>query len=187
MMSGDQFVSGAKAWRIVGWGFAAALILTPAVAMQFSTAVNWTLFDFAFAALLIGGTALLIDLAARASSEWSYRCGALLAVTAAFLLIWINGAVGIIGDSGNPPNLVFLGIIVVAVAGAVIAKARPAGMARAMGVAAAAQALTGLVVLVAGIGSMQPPGPLGLFALIEFFAGLWLGSALLFRLSARQA
>lgn len=186
MTNGAQLARGANPWRIVGWGFAAALLLTPAVAMQLSTGVNWTMFDFAFAAVLIGGTGLLIELATRASSRWSYRCGAFLALAAAFLLIWINGAVGIIGSEGNPANLVFLGIIGIAAAGAAIARGRPGGMARATAVAAAAQALTGVVVFATGIGSSEPPGPIGLFVLIESFALLWLGSALLFRHARRE-
>jgi hypothetical protein len=186
MTNGAQTMAGLNGWRIAGWGFAAALLLTPAVAMQFSPDVNWTLFDFAFAAVLIGGTGLLIELAARSSSKWSYRGGALLALAATFLLIWINGAVGIIGNESNPANLVFLAIIGVAVVGALIARGRAAGMARAMFVAAGAQALTGLVVFAAGVGSTEPPGQVGLLVLIEFFAVLWTASGWLFRAAARE-
>ena len=185
MASGAEWADGANPWRVAGWGFAVALLVTPAVAMQFSTEVNWTFFDFAFAAVLIGGTGLLIELAVRRSRNWSYRGGALLALAAAFLLVWINAAVGIIGDEANPANLVFLAIIGIAVAGTIFARARPAGMVRAMGVAAAAQATTGAVVFAAGIASTEPPGSLGLLILIETFAVLWLGSAMLFRVAAR--
>ena len=185
MANGVQTMAGVNGWRIAGWGFAAALLVTPAVAMQFSREVNWTLFDFAFAAVLIGGTGLLIELAVRASGKWSYRGGALLALAAAFLLIWINGAVGIIGNEDNPANLVFLAIIGIAVAGTLVARARAEGMARAMFVAAAAQAVTGIVVFIIGIAATDAPGPLGLLLLIEAFAAMWLGSALLFRTAAR--
>lgn len=179
-------MAGVNGWRIAGWGFAAALLLTPAVAMQFSSEVNWTVFDFVFAAVMIGGTGLLIELAVRSSSKWSYRGGALLALAAAFLLIWINGAVGIIGNESNPANLVFLGIVGIAAVGTLIARGRAGGMAVAMVAATAAQALTGLVVFAVGAGSTEPPGPIGLLVLIEFFVVLWLGSALLFRKAARE-
>lgn len=178
-------MAGVNGWRIAGWGFAAALIVTPAVAMQFTSEVKWTLFDFAFAAVLIGGTGLLVELAVRASGKWSYRGGALVALATAFLLIWVNAAVGVIGNEDNPANLVFLGIIAVAVAGTIVARARPDGMARAMALAAAAQALTGAVVFAAGFGSTEPPGPFRLLVLIELFAVLWAASALLFRAAAR--
>jgi len=185
MTNGVQTMAGVNGWRIAGWGFAAALIVTPAVAMQFTSEVKWTALDFVFAAVMIGGTGLLIELAVRASGKWSYRGGALLALAAAFLLIWINGAVGIIGNEDNPANLVFLAIIGIAVAGTLVARARAEGMARAMFVAAAAQAVTGIVVFIIGIAATDAPGPLGLLLLIEAFAAMWLGSALLFRRAAR--
>ena len=38
-------------WRIIGWGSAVALILTPLVAMQFTSEVNWDETDFIFNAI----------------------------------------------------------------------------------------------------------------------------------------
>jgi hypothetical protein len=35
-----------------------------------------------------------------------------------------------------------------------------------------------------GLGRTEPPGPVGLFALISFFAFLWIASAALFRKAA---
>jgi hypothetical protein len=179
-------MAGVNGWRIAGWGFAAALIITPAVAMQFSSDVNWTASDFLFAAVMIGGTGLLIEAAVRASGKWSYRGGALLALAAAFLLIWINGAVGIIGNEDNPANLVFLAIVGIAAVGTLLARARAGGMALTMFVAAAAQGLTGITIFIAGTAASEPPGPVGLLMLIEAFAAIWLGSALLFRKAARS-
>jgi hypothetical protein len=178
-------MAGVNGWRIAGWGFAAALIVTPAVAMQFTSEVKWTALDFVFAAVMIGGTGLLIELAVRTSHNLAYRAGAALALLTAFLLVWINAAVGIIGNEDNPANLVFLGIVGVAAVGTLLARARPNGMARTMFVTAAAQALTGAAVFAFGIASTQPPGPVGLPVLIEGFAAMWLGSAMLFRRAAR--
>src|SRR3569623_2014811 len=39
-------------WRLAGWGAVAALLLLPAVAMQFPRDVAWTANDFAFGAVL---------------------------------------------------------------------------------------------------------------------------------------
>jgi hypothetical protein len=185
MANGVQTLAGVNGWRIAGWGFAAALIVTPAVAMQFTSEVKWTLFDFAFAAVMIGGTGLLIELAVRTSRNLAYRAGAALALLTAFLLVWINAAVGIIGSEDNPANIVFPAIVALAAVGTLVARARPSGMAHAMFVTAAAQALTGAAVFAFGIGSMQPPGPVGLLVLIEGFAAMWLGSAMLFRRAAQ--
>ncbi len=174
-------------WRIIGWGLAVALILTPLVAMQLQApGVNWTLSDFIFAAVMIGGVGGLFELAARASGSWAYRGGAALALLTSFLLVWINGAVGIIGSEDNPANLVFGVIILMAIAGTIVAKAKAAGMVRAMAVAASAQAVVGLVVFAKCIAANEPPGAFGMLVLIEGFALLWAGSALLFRRAARS-
>ena len=171
-------------WRILGWGFAATLMLLPAVAMQFTSEVNWTASDFVFAGVLIGGTGLLLELAARRSRSAAYRGGVALALLASFLLIWINGAVGIIGNEDNPANLMFLAVILIALVGSVLALFRPAGMAMAMAAAAGAQALIAAIALYRGLGASEPPGPLGIVLLIGFFVGLWLASAWLFKRAA---
>lgn len=173
-------------WRLIGWGAAVAIIVSPLVAMQFTREVNWTASDFIFAIIVIGGVGGLFELAARTSRSWAYRGGAALALLTALLLVWINGAVGIIGNEDNPANLVFGVIILMAIAGTIVAKARAEGMVRAMAVAAAAQGIVGLVVFAQGIAANEPPGAFGLLALIEIFAAMWLGSALLFRKAAAE-
>ena len=112
--------------------------------------------------------------------------GAALAVAATFLLIWVNGAVGFLGNEDNPANLLFLGVIAVAVLGAVFADFQPAGMARAMFAAAAAQALVGVAALAFGLGS---PGYDGLYEVVmgtTLFGALWLISGALFRKANAQ-
>jgi len=162
--------------RIIGWGFAAFLILLPLVAMQFTDEVDWTGADFIFAGILIGGTGLLFELVARKSPGNAYRAGAAAAIMNSFLLIWINAAVGVIGDD-NPANLLFLGVILLALVGAILARFRPEGMARSMAVAAAATALIGIYALTVEFREA---------VLTWGFAGVWLMSAALFRIAARQ-
>ncbi len=177
----------ASPWRLIGWGIAVTLILTPLAAMQFTSEVSWSASDFIFAIVMIGGVGLLFELAVRTSASRAYRGGVACALAAAFLLIWINGAVGIIGNEGNPRNLVFVAIIAMAVAGSIVAGGKAALMARAMAVAAAAQTLVGIIVFASDAGASEPPGAFGLLILIEFFAALWAASALLFRKAAREA
>ena len=55
------------------------------------------------------------------------------------MLVWINLAVGIIGSEDNPANLMYGGVLAVGVAGAVAARFRPGGMARALAATALAQ------------------------------------------------
>jgi hypothetical protein len=99
-------------------------------------------------------------------------------------MTWINLAVGIIGNEDNALNLMFFGVIAVALVAAIVARFEAAGMARAMAVAAAVQAAIGIGVFAFSAGASEPPGPFGLLLLIEFFAGMWLVSAWLFRKAA---
>jgi len=72
----------------------ALILLVPLVAMQFTDEVNWELNDFVVMGILIFGTGLALDLVARKANE-RYRVAIGTAVVAAFLLIWVELAVGI--------------------------------------------------------------------------------------------
>ncbi|HZB70085.1 MAG TPA: hypothetical protein VE403_06950 [Sphingomicrobium sp.] len=173
----DSGGRGWSPWRVVGWSIPVLLLLLPAVAMRFTSEVNWTVSDFIFAALLFGIVGLAFELIVRTSDSLAYRFGAGLAVVGGFLTIWINGAAGMIGSEDNPYNLVFGGVLLIALIGSVLARFRPAGMARAMAVAAVAQVAAGAFGL-----TVDPRGAV----LSMGFGGLWLLSAALFRSSARE-
>jgi hypothetical protein len=168
-------------WRPIGWVMPVLLLLVPLIAN-----FPWTLSDYVFAGIMFGVVGGGLELAVRISSNSAYRAGAAVALGTAFLLVWINLAVGIIGNEDNPANLMFFGVIAAAFIGGIVARFQAAGMARAMTVAAGLQALIGVGVLIKQLGFMDPPGPLGLLILIEGFAALWLLSALLFRKAARS-
>jgi hypothetical protein len=173
-------------WRIVGWGIVVILILLPLVAMQFTTDVNWTASDFAFAAVAFGVIGGTFELAVRKSDNAAYRCGVAVALGTSFLLVWINGAVGMIGSEGNPANLMFFVVILMAIAGAIGARFKAPGMARAMTVAGGAQMLIAVIVLLLRLGAAEPPGFPAVVVLIVLFALPWLLSAWLFRRAARD-
>jgi hypothetical protein len=186
-MAVDMQVNGERLWnglRIAGWGGAAVLLLLPLVAMQYTPEVDWSLSDFIVMGALLGGSGLVLELATRGASSLAYRFGVTVAVAAAFLLVWVNLAVGFLGDEGNPANLMFLGVIAVAIAGALMARSRPIAMARAMLAAAAAQVLAGAIGF--GLGWATPGGQ-GVYEVVMgtgLFTGLWLLSAWLFRKAA---
>jgi len=73
------------------------LLLLPLIAMQFTEEVNWTLFDFVVAGVLLIGTGLLCELALRKISKIRYRILIIAALLLAMLLIWVELAVGIFG------------------------------------------------------------------------------------------
>ena len=165
-------------WRALAWGGAAALILLPLVAMQFTREVNWGPGDFGLAIALVGAVGGTFELAVRASRSWTYRAGIGVALAAVFLLVWINLAVGIIGSEENPANLMYFGVVAIAGAGAALARFRAEALARAMVATAIAQAGVFAVALIAGFGFTGP--------VTIVFCGLWLLSAWLLRRAATE-
>ena len=171
-------------WRILGWGAAAALLAVPLVAMRFTDEVNWTPFDFAFAAVLIGAVGAGLELTMRLGPNGLYRAGAALALATAFLMIWINAAVSIVGGDGSPAGPLFLAVPAVALLGAALARFRPTGMARAMVAAAAAQVAVPVVAQIAGLGASGADDIRKVVILTVGFAALWLAAGWLFKRAA---
>ncbi|QAY76003.1 hypothetical protein [Sphingosinicella sp. BN140058] len=164
-------------WRLAAWSLAGLLLILPMLAMRFSAEVNWTTGDFLLAGLLLGGTGLILELAVWRSRDLVYRAAAGMALAAAFLILWANAAVGMIGDEDNRYNLLFLAPIAIALLGTIASRMRAAGMARTMLAAAAAH----LAIALGGL----PADRHG--ALISAgLAALWLISAGLFRAAASR-
>lgn len=164
-------------WRVALWGGAAGLLLLPALAMQFSDEVHWGPLDFVFAAALLGTVCGGFEWAARASASASYRAGAGLALLTALALVWINLAVGIIDGEDTPANLMYGGVVGVAIAGAVLARGRARGLMHATAAAALTQALVAAIVIGARWG-------LPAAVLSAAFVLPWLVAAGLFRRAA---
>jgi hypothetical protein len=173
-------------WRVVIWGTAALLLLLPLIAMQFTNEMNWDETDFIVFGAMLFGACGVYELAARMTPNFAYRAAVGVAVVAAFILIWMNLAVGIIGSEDNPANLMYGGVLAIAITGAFIVRFRPHGMARVLVATAFAQALVGVIALVAGLGSTGENWPRVIVVLTSFFAALWLVSAWLFRRAARE-
>jgi hypothetical protein len=172
-------------WNVMRWVlFTAIVLLVPFLAMQFSwlvpdpgsstrEGVAWSLFDFVFAGALLLGTGLMYELATKRASHIVHRAAVGIALGAALLLVWINGAVGMIGSESNPANLMYLGVLAVGLIGAWVARLEPGGMSRALFAMALAQALVPAVALLAGLAPTLLAD--------AFFIALWVASALLFR------
>ena len=71
------------------------LLLIPLIAMQFTTEVNWTIFDFMVASALLLGTGLLCEFVLRMVNHSKYRIAIILAILVALVLVWAELAVGI--------------------------------------------------------------------------------------------
>ena len=72
------------------------LVLLPLLTTSITDKVNWGVFDFIFAALLIGSLGLGWEIILRTTRHRLWRAVLVLAVLAAVLLIWAELAVGII-------------------------------------------------------------------------------------------
>lgn len=159
----------------------AAILAIPLVAMQFNDEVVWTLSDFVLAGTLIFGTGALYLLATRMSANTAYRAGAGLALATTFVLVWVNGAVGIIGDSDV--NMLYVAVPMVELAGALIVGFRAIGMARALFAAALVQALVPVIALAIREPDFAP-GVLQVFFLNSIFVALFGGAGFLFQRAA---
>jgi hypothetical protein len=70
------------------------LLLIPLVAMQFTTEVDWDLFDFLVMGTLLSLTGLACELALRKIKETEHRLIVLGVIILLFLLIWGELATG---------------------------------------------------------------------------------------------
>jgi hypothetical protein len=73
------------------------LLLIPLIAMQFTTEVDWSVFDFAIMFILLTGTGLTIELTLRTVKSTGYRIMLCAGILLVLLLVWAELAVGIFG------------------------------------------------------------------------------------------
>ena len=166
----------------------ALLLMIPMIAMRFTQEVNWTLGDFIVAGILLFGAGLTYELISRLGSTFTYRAAVGVAVATALFLIWVNLAVGVIGDEGDPANAMYVSVLAIGTLGAVLARLRPEGMAWVMFAVAAAQMLVAIIAVIFFFPTVrdEPPGLVGFCMLNLFFTALFSASALLFQAAARE-
>lgn len=165
-------------WSLWVWGAAATLLATPLVAMRLTDEVNWTASDFGIFAVMLGAAGGAWELGMRTSSSMAYRLGVTAAVGTAFLLVWATLAVGFIGNEDHPANLMYAGLLIIGLVGAVLVRFRPGGLAATLAVMAAGQMAAGAVG--AGLGQYEAIKPTVVFTL------MWLSAATLFYKAARD-
>lgn len=163
-----------------------AILLIPLTAMQFTEEVVWTLSDFVIMGTLIFGTGLTYKLITRKSGGTVYRVAVGFALFTGLFLIWVNGAVGVIGSEDNPVNLLYFGVIAVGIIGGFISRFHPEGMTLTMFAMALAQALVAAIALVGGYYQTPPSTVFHIISVNGFFITLFVVSALLFRHAATE-
>lgn len=174
--------------------FATALVLVPVAASFFIDGWNWPLAAYAgawivFALLGLGYTAM-----ASMGDSVAYSAAIGLGAIGVFLLVWVTGAVGIIGSEENPANVMYIGVLVVGAFGIVLTRLDAMGMTGVMCTVAMTQMLVPTIallfwntdIIIAGESFWGDTGAFSVFLLNAGFAAIWLGSALLFLLAARK-
>lgn len=129
-------------FRRIAWAGAVGLWLTPLVAMRYSAEVDWTAFDFIVWGVMLTVAAGAFDLATRMRGGLAYQMGAAVAVGSAFLLVWANLAVGVVGSENEALNLIFFPPLIVGVAGGFVTGFTPLGLSRTLWAMAVIQAIT---------------------------------------------
>jgi hypothetical protein len=122
---------------------------------------------------------------AMTKNKTAYLSALGVAIAAPLMLLWLMGAVGVIGVEGDRADLMYFGVLAVGIAGAAIARLRPRGMARALLVTAATQALVGVIALILGKHRSPITSVYEIVGLNGLFVALFIGSAWLFRQAAR--
>jgi hypothetical protein len=162
------------------------ILTIPAAAMLFRVeGWAWDASDFMVMWTLIASVIFTYKLVTGKAARGAYRMAAGLALTTGLVLIWINGAVGLIGSEDNPANLLFAGVLAIGVVGAVIARLEPLGLAWTLFVMTFAQLLVPLVALMVWPANFSP-GVLPVFVLNGAFVVLFAVSALLFWHAGRR-
>ena len=163
------------------------ILMIPLVAMQFVEGWNWSLIDFIAAGALIFSTGLSYELISRKGSNTRYKIAVGIAIGTAFLLTWINMAVGFVGSGANPPNVMYFGVIGVGIIGVTVARLQAKGMSYALFAMATAQFLVPVIALIFWKPVIDDPvGIVGVFMLNLFFVMLFGISGLLFRHSSNN-
>ena len=162
-----------------------ALVLLLPMSMLLFGDLAWGPSDFALAGVLLMAIGLVREAVARNAPNTAYKAALGVAVGAAFMALFLMASVGIVGEDGDPADLMFLGVFAVGIVGAVVARFRAHGMARALFATAVAQALVAVIALIDGKHEAPISSVWEILGLNGLFAALFVGSALLFRRAAR--
>ena len=165
-------------WRPLVWGGAAALYAVPVVAKLTVEGMLWDETDFIFAAVLIFGSALLVEIGLRLSKDVAYRMAVAIAVGAAFFTAWSNAAVGIIGNENNPLNLMYFAALAAMGLAALVARFRAGALSKVLYAMALAQFAIAAVAQYHGHFT---------WVIAAFFAAIWATSGRLFAKASSAA
>jgi hypothetical protein len=179
---------GSFSRSIIGVALVTILILLiPLVAMQFTDEVKWSAPDFVVMGALMFSTCMGFILITRGSPNIAYRIGAALTFGTAFLMVWANLAVGLIGAGPNLANLMFMAVPAVAIIGTFLSNFSPSRMERTMYTTVGTLVAVAAIALLTNADEHPSSSSTDILAVGGFFAMLFTVSALIFRYAARQS
>jgi hypothetical protein len=157
-------------------------LLIPVFGNMYVEGWNWSPFDFVWAFCVLYGTGLAYFLVSRKAKTTTYKFATGVAVVTALLIVWMNGAVGIIGDGDNGMNLLYFGMLLIGLIGAAISRLEPLGLSRTAFTMAIIQMIIPTIALIYWKPYMtEEPGILGVFAINAVFSLFWSLSGILYR------
>ncbi|WP_404393472.1 hypothetical protein [Humibacillus xanthopallidus] len=116
----------------------------------------------------------------------TYRAALALALGSTVLLLWMIGALGVIG-SGGRQDLLYVGVAGVALVGSVRARLRPRGMALTMAATVAALLVVAVIALIAGLQDTPGASVPEILGLTAMYVTLFGAAGWLFRRSVQPA
>ncbi len=148
--------------------------------------MDWSLSDFVFAGALLSGLGLAVWFVVRGPRNLPYRLAVGVAVGAALLMVWVTGAVGIVGSERHAANGLYFLAVGVGLIGVALARFQARGMAFAVGGTALMTAAIGVVAVAMGWGDDAPRYPLDVLGGSFLLAAMFAASAYLFARSAQH-
>lgn len=163
-----------------------ALLMVPLVAMQYTKEVDWSLSDFLIMGTLLFGTGSSYVLVTRYAINIIYKAALAVAIGTAFLMVWANLAVGLIGSGPHWGNLMYIGVLAVVVTGAFLSMFSPEGMARTMYTTALSLVSIAIIALLAGMDKYPDSSLVGIIGVNSFFGLLFALAGSLFHQAGKR-
>ena len=146
--------------------------------------MNWTLGDFVFAGAMLGALVFGAFALFRLKRSRAYRIGLFVFILASVLLLWITGAVGIVGNSDNDANMLYPGFLAASILASLIFRFRSLWLSRILATLSLGLVFIAGAALILGWGTTGAAWPWDVIFGSGVFAFLFMAAAWLFGLDA---
>ena len=162
------------------------ILMLPLMGNMFVEGFDWSPFDFVICGGVLFAAGATFDVVSRQRRSHSYKTAVGIACLAGFLSLWINGAVGVIGDDETANLMLVVVPFCLGLVGAAMSQLQPRGMSRTMFAMAAAQAVIPVIALAWVPVAEYSPGVAPVMLLNLFWVASWLAAGMLFRQSGSR-